>query len=401
MGSARVRRIAIAVLAALLVLATPAAPAGAVGSVAPAARGLRDSRLYVDPAVAETVDARARRRIARTLAGRGEPIFVALVAFAPGDAFNGDGPAFLAALAGSLQRAGIYVTYDARGILWTRGYRAASADVDVANQAAETVNLESRFGSPPGPRLTSFLAALDDPDLPARARRASAAFNKRVGSPTTPPGGGSSGGARDDGGGSGGLLALLGAGALLLAGGGVLVVRRRRARPVDDRPVLPERVFALAREASREDLAERADAMLIGLSSLIDAAPQSDRTQRALDAYEAAERVLRARERDVPDLVGALVCIDLGRAALEGERGQQPPCTYDPRHGPSHGPAVTVKKTKLRLCEDCRADVKAGRPADVLRDGSGRPYFEADSPWAASGYGAWGDPIREVLDQRS
>jgi hypothetical protein len=141
--------------------------------------------------------------------------------------------------------------------------------------------------------------------------------------------------------------------------------------------------------------------MLIALSALIDAAPSSDRTQRALDAYEAAERVLRRGEPDVPDLVGALVCIDLGRAAIEDEKGLQPPCTYDPRHGPALGPAVTVKKTKLRLCADCRADVKAGRPANVLRDGSGHPYFEAASPWAASGYGAWADPIRAVLDQRS
>jgi hypothetical protein len=60
-----------------------------------------------------------------------------------------------------------------------------------------------------------------------------------------------------------------------------------------------------------------------------------------------------------------------------------------------------VHGTELRLCGSCRADVKAGRPANVLRDGSGRPYFEADSPWAASGYGAWADPIRAVLDQRS
>jgi hypothetical protein len=60
-----------------------------------------------------------------------------------------------------------------------------------------------------------------------------------------------------------------------------------------------------------------------------------------------------------------------------------------------------VDATKLRLCRACRADVRAGRQAGVLRDGEGRPYFEAGTPWAATGYGAWGDPVRAVLDQRS
>jgi len=180
----------------------------------------------------------------------------------------------------------------------------------------------------------------------------------------------------------------------------VLVRRRRGARPVDDRPVLPEHVFALAREASREDLAERADAMLISLSGLIDAAPASDRTQRALDAYEAAERVLAPGERDLPDLIGALVCIDLGRHALSGARELAPPCTYDPRHGTAEGRAVSVDGSLLRLCQACHADVRAGRPVKVLRDGTGRPYFEGETPWAATGYGAWGDPVRAVLDRR-
>ncbi|MEA2190608.1 MAG: hypothetical protein QOI73_729, partial [Solirubrobacteraceae bacterium] len=180
-----------------------------------------------------------------------------------------------------------------------------------------------------------------------------------------------------------------------------LIVRRRsRARNVDDRPLLPRRVFELAREASRDDLAERADAMLIALSSLIDAAPADADTQRALDAYEAAGRALGADDRDIPDLVGALVCIDLGREALSTGPDPPPPCTYDPRHGAAQGAAVTVGDAKLRLCRACRADVAAGRQADVLRDGHGKPYLDADSPWARTGYGAWGDPVQAVLGTR-
>ena len=109
---------------------------------------------------------------------------------------------------------------------------------------------------------------------------------------------------------------------------------------------------------------------------------------------------LRRDDRDVPDLVGALVCIELGRAALRGGPTQPPPCTYDPRHGPAVARPVRVDETELRLCRACRADVRARRPADVLRDGSGRPYLDGDSPWSASGYGAWSDPIRAVLDPR-
>lgn len=388
---------ALVVLAALLGFALLPTRAGAVGSVAPAARGLEDGRLFVDPAVRETVDERTRRRLTRLLDGRDEPIFVALVAFAPADRFDGDGPRFLAALAGRLQRPGIYVTYDARGILWTRGYRVARSLSGRVDQAARIANLEGGYRSPPGPRLTSFLGILDEPDLAARERRASAAFNDRVGSAQQP----STTDSEEDGGGvSGALLVAIAATVLaLLAGTFVLARRRRGARPVDDRPVLPGRVFELAREASRDDLAERADSMLIALSDLIDAAPPSADTARALDGYEAAGRVLRSGERDVPDLVGALVCIDVGRHALS-EAIDPPPCTYDPRHGAAEGPAVTVDHAKLRLCPACRRDVAAGRPADVLRDGAGRPYLESDSPWAATGYGAWGDPVRAVLDRR-
>ena len=174
MTAVRARGAALAVLAAALVLATSAARAGAVESVGPAARGLADSRLYVDPAVAGTVDTATRTRIAFNLARRREAVYVALVPFAPGDAFDGDGPRFLTALAGRLQRPGIYVTYDARGILWTRAYRTASAIDDHARHAADVTAAEGTYNSPPGPRIESFLAAVDESDaqLTARERRA-------------------------------------------------------------------------------------------------------------------------------------------------------------------------------------------------------------------------------------
>ena len=390
-------------LAALLALAAPCARAEAVGSVAPAARGLERSRLYVAPAVAETVDARTRRALSRSLAARSQPVFVALVAFAPGDAFDGDGPAFLNALAGRLQRRGVYVTYDGRGILWTEGHRVENTVEERAGQASRTVNLEDEFDSPPGTRLTHFLAAIDDRDLAGREKRASAAFDKRYGSNRTTTSAGAGTPDDDDGGGgiSGGLLAAILGAIVVLVGSTVLAARRsRRARHVDDRPLLPGRVFALAREASRDELAERAEAMLIALSGLIDAAPADADTQRALDAYEAAGRALRADGRDIPDLVGALVCIDAGRNAISRGADPPPPCTYDPRHGAAQGRPVTVDGAKLRLCKACRSDVAAGRPADVLRDGRGRPYLDADTPWARSGYGAWGDPVQEVLGAR-
>ena len=386
------RAVAATLLCALAVLACAPARARAVASVGPAARALASNRLYVDPAVANTIDTQTRTRIAFRLQRRAQPVYVALVPFAQGDAFDGDGPRFLNALAGRAQRPGVYVTYDARGILWTSGYRVSRDIAGRADQASRVVDEEARFEGPPGPRIESFLAALDDPDLDARERAASGGG--------VPAGGdGQPAGA---GGGGGGLLALVVAIAVVLAAGAALLVvgRRRRARPADDRPLLPARVFALARAASREDLADRADEMLIALSARIDQAPASAGTQRALDAYEAAERVLRAAKPDLPDLVGALVCIDLGRAALDGEAQPPPPCTYDPRHGPATGRPVRVQETELRLCRACRADVRAGRPANVLRDGTGNPYLDDDGPWAASGYGAWGDPIRAVLAGR-
>jgi len=382
-----------------------------------AAHALREPGVWVDSELTWLLGPREARRLDRQIARAEVPVRVAVLPQVEADESRGDPRAIARAIISRAGRDGLYVLVDqdgrvrlaarnlARGILWTRGHRVRRGVEDRAQQAAHVVNLESRFDGPPGPRLKSFLAVLDDTDLPARERRATADFNKRVGSSRPPAprddGGSSSGRGDEDGGVSGGLAAVIGAGLVVLVAAAVVLARRRRgARPVDDRPVLPRRVFSLAREATREDLAERADAMLIALASIIDAAPPSADTQRALDAYEAAKRALASEERDVPDLVGALVCIDAGRAALSSEGELRPPCTYDPRHGPAAGPPVCVRGTDLRLCKACRADVEAGRPADVLRDGAGRPYFDADTPWAASGYGAWSDPVRAVLDTR-
>jgi hypothetical protein len=395
MTAARARMPALAVLTAALVLAA-SGRADAVEGVSAAARGLAHARLYVDPAVSGTVDTRTRTRIEAALAKRREPILVALVAFAPGDAFDGDGGRFVAALSGRARRPGVYVTYESRGTLATAAYLVEPDVAARVAQAARVVDLEDRFDGPPGPRLVRFLAALDDPDLDAREAREDAEFRAEIDAARPQPGA-----VEDSAGGPPWIaIAAVAIAIAVAAAAALLWRRRRRARHVDDRPLLPGQIFALAREATREDLADRADAMLVELSALIDATPPSDRAQRALDAYEAADRVLRRDDRDVPDLVGALVCIELGRAALHDGPVQPPPCTYDPRHGPSHGRPVTVDATALRLCRACRADLRAHRPADVLRDGSGRPYLDGDSPWAQSGYGAWSDPIRAVLDPR-
>ncbi|WP_424863859.1 hypothetical protein [Streptomyces sp. MMS24-I29] len=201
-------------------------------------------------------------------------------------------------------------------------------------------------------------------------------------------------------GGSGTLLAL--AAVLVLAVvGAALLVRRRSPRHTAF--TFPDAVFA-AEEAADEaadeaGLRSRAAAELLALGEAVEHADgaATPGLSRALDAYDAAGRVLDAA-RGLPDLAGVLALVAEGRSALDPAPGI-PLCFFDPRHGTAvrrttWRPLGRRERADVAVCEDCGQALRTRRAPQVLavRDqGRTVPYFEVPaerSLWAATGYGS-------------
>ncbi|WP_181313214.1 hypothetical protein [Nocardioides campestrisoli] len=129
-------------------------------------------------------------------------------------------------------------------------------------------------------------------------------------------------------------------------------------------------------------------------------------------SYDAARAILArcgTADSDLADLVGALVLVRTADRALagaparagrkgKGRRGAATPyrpCFFDPRHGQGvHRRSVPVADTRLEVpvCGRCRAVAEDALcpmrvPAGLL--GRTRPWYEQDSVWARTGYGAF------------
>jgi hypothetical protein len=166
------------------------------------------------------------------------------------------------------------------------------------------------------------------------------------------------------------------------------------------------------REEARRNILELGE--LLGRSTIQPVGDAAVLLQRALDAYEAAERVFD-RARDIADLAGVLVLVRQGRdafgAATAAAKGRQPPttvplCFFNPLHGISARqvawrPLGQWRAIKVRSCDECAKRVKRrGRP-DALscrEHGHDVPYYDVDpnhSVWAATGYGQFCDDLIE------
>ena len=166
------------------------------------------------------------------------------------------------------------------------------------------------------------------------------------------------------------------------------------------------------REQARRQILELGE--LLGHSSIQPTGAAAVPLQRALDAYEAAEKVLD-RARDIADLAGALVLVHQGRgafgAATAAARGKEPPatvplCFFNPLHGISARqiawrPLGQWRAIQVRSCNECAKRVKQRRQPDALycrEHGREIPYYEADpkhNVWAATGYGQFSDNLIE------
>jgi hypothetical protein len=404
--------------AALLVAAGVAGPASAAPSASTVAEELQRSSVYVDPAYEEAIPPETQQRLRRAARRAPGKVRVALAPLVKGDRYDGEGRDFIIAVHTRLpadQRDGTFVTANdsyLRSYTWKGiqpDYEAPAEDAEHLANFTDGKDGEAGDRSL-GERVEVLLTLLREPpdELRRRAEKAKAELSDSARSSRS--GGGTVGRV----GGRNGFeipwwLALVG----ILAAGAIAVGVWRRSRrgaraahaPL---PVLPDRVFEHARAAQRADLAEDADRELLGLATVLDEAPvpatreAQDAYQRALDAYTGARRRMRDGAPTV-DLVGVLVLVDHARddlaraAALDaGRKAANRPalCFFDPLHGRASRNAAWRDGLRVPACTACAEAVKSGQAPDALRDGD-RPYFEADTVWARTGYGALGDDLVE------
>jgi hypothetical protein len=163
--------------------------------------------------------------------------------------------------------------------------------------------------------------------------------------------------------------------------------RRAARQAVPTGPLLDEPERAAARGDALDAVA--------GLARAIaeDPAP----ADRALRAYEAASHVLGRREPSAADLVGAATLARAGRAWLRDPAWR--PCFFDPRHG--HGDRATRwrragQEITIPTCAACAEALRHRAEPQVLGD-DGRPYYERDTVWARTGFGALDDEVAEIV----
>jgi hypothetical protein len=388
---------AIAVVLALVA----ASPASAVTDPGVIAHALERSPVYVDPAFAGAVPEAQRRSLVRVLRDASRPLYVAFVPIIAGDEYGGEARQFLSVLHDRLGRDGVYVTIQ-DGQLQHREYGAGSEADDAVYEASYVIIGEGPRNEAPVARVKRFVAALADPGLAERYRRA----RGEPARPSPPAAGGERSGGGDGSGGATLLVVLAGLALALVLG--VAVIRRRRGAGYasEPLPVLPRRVFENARAAAEEDLRDQARQAVVDFAAALDpVAPPSEPAAAAdyalaLDAHSAASRTLDGAH-GVPDLVGVLALIDRGYTALAAAQARAagrpgppvvPLCLFNPLHGYARREVAWRDGLRVPVCADCAAALRRGEAPDALRDGS-QPYLEGDSVWARTGYGAFGDDL--------
>lgn len=348
------------------------------------ARALRRTPIYVDPAYESALPKARRDAIVKRIRRSQTPIFVILVPIVAGSTWQSS-PQVTTVVQSYLGRDGAYVTLntDFGDVLDVTMWGGTDEQRQAANDAGWAVSYEKRYTT-----LAARLARCVDLIATGKGSEAyekdhDAAFTPRPSArPQTRPH------AKDDGGFP--VVVPAAAGAVVLAAAGLLWLRRRRARAAVDALRLPRTVFGTAREAGEDELRARAEAELVALGESLEAGPP---LEPALDAYTAAGRAFD-RARSTADLAGVLALVQKGR-------GGPPLCYFDPRHGEG---TITVRwrapgtrpRLEVSVCATCAKAVRDRRAPDVLLD-RGRPYYEAATPWAETGYGQLGDLVGRVL----
>ena len=182
------------------------------------------------------------------------------------------------------------------------------------------------------------------------------------------------------------VAAGLGAGALGFVVAGwpwLAALRRRRTQRAVLSPVSGDAAPVLDHAALRDE-ARRSLAALSGALAAADAPPAD-----AFDAYAAASKLLDDADGD--DGLSLLAALELTRRADATLRGRpRGPCFFDPRHDAAKTQTrwrLGGEEAQIPVCRPCARKVAKGRAPPALQD-RGRPYFERDTLWARTGFGA-------------
>jgi hypothetical protein len=134
----------------------------------------------------------------------------------------------------------------------------------------------------------------------------------------------------------------------------------------------------------------RAHRRLEKLAKELDAA--ADPPDEAFEAQRAASKAIEDARRPI-DWVGAVVLASGGLAAMRGKDGR--PCFFNPLHQRARHRTRWKrgrKTVEIPTCDECSHALRKGRRPQELHDG-GRPYWERDTVWGQSGFGALDDDV--------
>lgn len=118
-------------------------------------------------------------------------------------------------------------------------------------------------------------------------------------------------------------------------------------------------------------------------------------SERAVDLEVAAAMALE-RGKPIDDL-GAFVLARRGREALKGDERAR--CFFDPRH---KGPVTPTRwqsdraMVEVPACAACAHAIRTNRAPESVWDGD-RPYWQRDTVWARTGFGALRRDMRAAL----
>ncbi|MFC4566064.1 hypothetical protein ACFO4E_29770 [Nocardiopsis mangrovi] len=393
--------------------AAPAASAATADTASPAERiaeELRESPVYVDPAVTSALPEDAQAELTEQIEQTGKPVYVVVVPLVAGDPWNGEPDQLLGTVHDRVGEDGSYLTAELGSTPWITGIDFGTGREHQAHEAAMAVSLDADRAVPLSALFSDTVELIGTGTGDAAYERASEALDEGLwndsGESAAPDGTG--------------VAPWLAAGAAVLvaaaAVGGLLLYRRRT--PAVPRLVAFDnaddaRLARLRAEVERElvEVAER-----LGAFTLAEDAPQAaeaaEQYRAALDAQHAAGKALDAAQ-GMADLAGARVLLHMSedalRAAEARQRGRRPPaarrhCYFDPLHPTATQPLNwralgSPRKVRVHACADCAAAVRGHRAPvalSVAREGERVAYFEVPAPesvWSATGYGNLADDL--------
>ena len=348
-----------------------AAPARADERVNTIARALRADPVYVSRSLSRAVPPAQVAALRRAVAAAPDPAFVVVAPSFGEEPALGTLRALPDLLHDRLDRDGIYLAVDASSSAYAQAFGVKPAtDIDRLGTRVYNDRPDAKPGEAARYALTLLTTGNRAP-VPRQPRHYEDSVNAL---PVVAAGL------------AGGALGFGVLGWPWLAG-----LRRRRAQRAAATPALAPMSPPLDAAALRDDAHEA----LAELSASLAAAKQPP--DAAFDAYAAASKLLEDEPRAI-ELLGALELARAGRAALCGRPRR--PCFFDPRHGAGTNETrwqLGSEETDIPACRACARAIEQDRAPLALLD-DGRPYFERDTLWARTGFGAIADDLaRRVL----